>query len=100
MKRGKSIKILKILFEYNFTIKWPKNAIIIMAMTFHDFPCFLFSLEIDLVGMGLENIVRERQVQRQMAGAARQASFRNKLPRLGVGQTICFQKIGVKDRKS
>ena len=38
MKRKKSIKPLKILFKYNFTIKWPKNAIIIIAMIFHDFP--------------------------------------------------------------
>ena len=37
MKREKSIKILKILFKYNFTIKLPKNAIIIMTMIFHDF---------------------------------------------------------------
>ena len=31
------IKPLKILFKYNFTIKWPTNVIIIMAMIFHDF---------------------------------------------------------------
>ena len=40
MKREKSIKILKIFFKYNFTIKWPKNAIIIMtmiSMIFQDF---------------------------------------------------------------
>ena len=31
LKQKKSIKILRILFKYNFTIKWRKNAIIIMA---------------------------------------------------------------------
>ena len=38
MKQKKSIKPLKILFKYKITIKWPKNAIIILAMIFHDFP--------------------------------------------------------------
>ena len=32
MKQKKSIKPLKILFKYNFTIKQPKNAIISMAI--------------------------------------------------------------------
>ena len=36
----KPIKILKILFKYNFTTKLPKNAIIVMAMIFNDFPWF------------------------------------------------------------
>ena len=38
MKQTKSIKTLKILFKYNFTINLPKNAIIIMAMIFPWFP--------------------------------------------------------------
>ena len=40
MKQKKSIKIFKISFKYNSTIKLPKNAIIIMAMIFHDFWIF------------------------------------------------------------
>ena len=37
MKRTNLIKPLKLLFKYNFTINWPKNAIIIMTMIFHEF---------------------------------------------------------------
>ena len=37
-EREKSIKMFKILFKGNFTIKLPKNAIIIITMIFHDFP--------------------------------------------------------------
>ena len=39
-KRTNSIKPLNLLFKYNFTIKLPKTAIIIMAMIFHDFQWF------------------------------------------------------------
>ena len=46
-KRKKSSKPFKILFKYNFTIKWQKNAIIMLAMIFHDFPWFSIRLSLD-----------------------------------------------------
>ena len=39
-ERKDPIKNLEILFKYNFIIKWPNNAIIIMAMIFHWYDAF------------------------------------------------------------